>query len=100
MQLDVQKIPWFLSWKGLLGQQPKPILLHTRFGIHTFGMRCPIDVVILDKFGTVRKMQHNLRPNRLFFWNPLYDIVVELPAGTIQEKGIKIGSHVSLTHNS
>ncbi len=68
--------------------KPKPLRIKTRFGIHTFGMRYPIDVIILDKNKKVVKIKKSLHPNRVFFWNPRYDTVLELPAGTIQEKNI------------
>ena len=36
--------------KGLLeSSAPYALILSTRFGIHTFGMKFPIDVIILDK---------------------------------------------------
>ncbi len=96
MRLKVQKISWFLSWKGLLGQKPQPIVFKTRFGIHTFGMTYPIDIVILDNKGVVRKIKQNLKPNTLFFWNPLFKTVLELPKNTIALKGVKVGEKVNL----
>ena len=91
MKLIIKKIPWYLSWKGLIGKKPEPILLKTRFGIHTCGMSYSIDVVILDRNNIVRKIKENLLPNRLFFWNPLFDTVLELPAGTISKLKLHIG---------
>lgn len=96
MKLKVHKISILFSWKGLLFGKPKPILFHTRFGIHTFGMKYPIDVVILDKSLVVRKIKQNLLPNRFFFWNPLLDTVIELPQGTIKKKKIQIGMKLQL----
>jgi len=35
---------------GLIGHDnPEPIMFYTKFGIHTFGLKFPIDVLILDK---------------------------------------------------
>lgn len=89
------------SWKdktvGLLGsKKPHPVLLHTRFGIHTFGMRYPIDVIVLDKAQTIKKVQTNIVPNKLFFWNPSFDTVLELPNGMIGELGLKVGMKITL----
>ena len=82
---------------GLIGKEkPYPLVLQTRFGIHTFGLRFPIDVVILDQKGVVRKIK-KLQPGNIFFWNPLYDIVLELPDGTVQEKHIVVGKEVTLS---
>lgn len=98
MQLEVIKAqsPWEQT-KGLLGvKKAYPLLLTTRFGIHTFGMQFPIDVVILNQRGTVMKIKENLKPNRLFFWNPKYTSVLELPQGEINKRGLKCGIHVDV----
>jgi len=88
--LKIRKIPWYLSWKGLLGtKKPEAILIRTRFGIHTFGLSYPIDIVILDKRNIVKTIKTKLMPNRLFFWNPMYDKVIELPEGTVEKERIK-----------
>lgn len=82
---------------GLLGsRKPHPIFFHTRFGIHTFGMKYPIDVVILDKTNTIQRIKKALQPNRLFFWNPLFDEVLELPAGMTKELGLRAGMPLAL----
>jgi uncharacterized protein len=75
---------------GLIGEKkPQAILFMTRFGIHTFGVRFPIDVLILNKNKQIVKVKENLQPNRFFFWNPKYTIVLELPEGTIQKNKIE-----------
>lgn len=82
---------------GLIGPDlQKSIYFNTRFGIHTFGMRFPIDILILDNNLRVVKLKNNLIENSLYFWNPKYDIVLELPKGTIKQKGIQIGSKIGL----
>lgn len=58
------------------------MLLKTRFGIHTFGMSYPIDVLILNSDNKVVVMKNNLVPNRIFLWYIMYFNVVELPSGT------------------
>lgn len=71
---------------GLIySSQPSPLLLTTRFGIHTFGMKYPIDVLVLDPGQKVVKLVSSLPPNRIFLWNPLYNTVLELPAGTLKK---------------
>lgn len=76
--------------------QPQALFLKTRFGIHTFGLKFPIDIVILDRKNRIVKLKKGLRPNNIFLWNPLYDRVLELPEGTIEKKGIKIYKTVEL----
>jgi len=73
-----------------------PVSLDTHWGIHTFGVRSPIDVVILDNNNRVAKLTQNLPPNRIFLWNPLYQHVIELPAGAIAKKKITLGSTVKI----
>ncbi|PIP32212.1 hypothetical protein COX23_05920, partial [Candidatus Gottesmanbacteria bacterium CG23_combo_of_CG06-09_8_20_14_all_37_19] len=83
---------------GLLGcQKPIAIYIKTRFGIHTIGMKFPIDILILDNNNTVVKLKESFSPNRFFFWNPIYNIILELPPGTIKIKKIRLGSLIKLT---
>lgn len=59
-------------------------------GVHTFGMKFSIDVVVLDKDGIVRAIKKNMPPGRFFFWNPRWKRVLELPAGSGVEKEDKL----------
>lgn len=82
---------------GLLGTtKPKTVFFTTRFGIHTFFMKYPIDVVILDDKERVVSFRENLRPNKIFAWNPLYENVLEMPHGSITNLRIKIGQKIEL----
>lgn len=82
---------------GLLGSNdPKAIYFQTRWGIHTIGMNFSIDCIILDKNMTVRKIKENLKPGKLFVWNPKYNNVVELPSGTVEQKNIEILDKLSI----
>ena len=82
---------------GLINKEPQALLLRTRWGIHTFGMKYPIDVVILDSSYTVKILKKNLLPYQIFMWNPKYSYVLELPAQTIQSEHISLGSSIVLT---
>jgi uncharacterized protein len=83
--------------RGMIGwEKASPIFFTTRFGIHTFGMRFPIDVLILDSHFRVVKMAPTLPPNRVLFWLPLFDKVIEIPAGEIQKKNIHVGSIITI----
>lgn len=82
---------------GLIrAEQIKPMYFKSRFGIHTFGMPEAIDVAILDKRNIIRSLVKNLPPNRVFFWHPKYDGVLELPLGTINKNNLTIGSAITL----
>lgn len=75
---------------------PKSLLFKSRFGIHTFFLKESIDVVVLDSHFRVTKIKKNLKPYRIFFWNPRYFYVLELPFGTINKYSVNIGDQLSL----
>lgn len=71
---------------GLLRKSnPRSLLFRTNLGIHTFGLKEAIDVLVLDGNFRVVKLKQNLKPDFLFFWNPKYNLVLELPVGTIKK---------------
>ena len=83
--------------KGLLGAtKGYAVYFTTRFGIHTFGMKFSIDVLILDSNNIVVKYVEKLAPNKLFFWNPRFDKIIELPSGEIQKQKIQCGDTIRL----
>lgn len=82
---------------GLVGQiNITPTLFQTHFGIHTFFMKAPIDVIVLNKNCEVMILKQNLKPWKIFFWNPIYKSIIELPWGFIKEKKIKIGDRINI----
>ena len=83
---------------GLIGREkPVSLLIKTHFGIHTFGLKFPIDVLILDKKNKIVSLEKNLMPGKIFLWNPIYNKVLELPVGTIDKKKIKINDTIDLS---
>ena len=89
------------NWKdktiGLIGTKtPKALILSTHFGIHTLGMKYPIDVLVLNKQHRVVALKENLTPNSMFLWNPLYSTVIELPTGTIKSTKTHKGDQLLL----
>lgn len=86
---------------GLIGsKKPRAIVLRTRFGIHTFGLRFPIDCLILDREGRVVDMREQLLPGRIFFWSLRYSTIVELPVGTIRKSKTKIGDEIQFERST
>lgn len=78
--------------RGLLDAlEADAMLFDTRWGIHTFGMKFPIDCAICDGDWRVRAIRENIIPEKFFFWNPKYKKVIELPAGTIARTKTEIG---------
>jgi uncharacterized membrane protein (UPF0127 family) len=82
---------------GLLGEEtPYPVYFKTRWGIHTFGMKFPIDVIILDDTYRVVRTRIALPPNRVFVWNPRYHHVIELPALSVPKQRIQMGEKIQI----
>lgn len=84
--------------QGLIGKEKAYcLMIETRFGIHTFGLKFPIDVLILNDKNIVVSIKERLRPNKIFMWNPIYKKVIELPSGTIEKKQIKVHDPIDIS---
>lgn len=100
MEIKVKRLFGVSKSIGLLGRKKaSPVIFNTRFGIHTFGMRFPIDAVILNKNNEVVSYKKNLVPNRVFVWNPKYEKVLELPKGFISKNKIIKGDKLNLIYS-
>ena len=91
LQSPAEKIMGLINCK-----KAYPVFFKTRWGIHTFGVRFPIDVLILDSELKVVKTVTGLLPGRIFLWPPVYENVVELPAGEVRKLKIKTGDKIFL----
>ncbi len=82
-------------WDKTLGllrtESNTSLIFKTRFGIHTFGMKNSIDILILDKNNNVIRIKENLSPQRVFIWNPKFNTVIELPSGSIKKSQTALG---------
>ena len=91
----------FNKSRGLIGKKtPGAIFLTTRFGIHTFFLSFPIDVIVLNDQHIVVALKESLLPNRIFIWNPKYSHVLELPNGEIKRNKLKIGQKIQISDYS
>ena len=79
----------------LFSKKTSPVFIQTRFGIHTFCLLFPIDVLVLSDLDIVVRVK-KLKQNRIFLWNPKFKKIIELPAGEIERKKIKIGDKIKL----
>ena len=61
--------------------------------VHTFFMKFPIDLVYLDKRRKVRKVRHRVPAWRLSACL-LAHSVLELPAGTLEQTGTRVGDEL------
>lgn len=78
---------------GKIKYKDENIFFKTRFGIHTFGIKEKITVVILDNDFKVKTIKEVL-PNRLFFWNIKYKNVIELNRDNTID--LKIGDKIEI----
>ncbi len=99
MKIKTLKTPW----EKLLGLMFKnklyPVYFETHFGIHTFFVKSPIDVVVCDENFIVRKIGRNIKPGRIFLWNPKYFRVFEFPSGHKALDELRTGDNFSVTEN-
>lgn len=72
------------------------LLIRPCKGIHTFGMKFPIDVVFLDSGNLVIAINKELASNRLTPIYPKGSSVLELPAGTVEATATKIGDEIKV----
>ena len=63
-------------------------------GVHTFGMKFPIDVVFLSKSKKVLKIRPNMVRSRIALSLRAYS-VLELPAGTLESTGTVVGDQLA-----
>lgn len=81
--------------RGFLFRDPPPpregMILHPCRIIHTVGLRFAIDVVFVNEEGVVVGLDQNLVPNRRSRFRRLAHYAVELPAGSVEATGTRVG---------
>ncbi|OGX06368.1 MAG: hypothetical protein A3G87_01855 [Omnitrophica bacterium RIFCSPLOWO2_12_FULL_50_11] len=81
--------------RGLIGSPPlgerEGLLIPYCKGIHTIGMRYPLDVIYLDRDGKVLKLIEPLPPNSIGHIVLTSNSVLELPVGAIRWSSTRIG---------
>jgi uncharacterized membrane protein (UPF0127 family) len=89
---------------GLLGRNELPhgegIWIKPSSGVHTIGMRFPIDVVGLDATLRVVRLWPSLKPYRLTAIVPSVRTVLELAAGTIIQSGLRLGDQLRIQEST
>jgi uncharacterized membrane protein (UPF0127 family) len=65
-------------------------------GVHTMGMRFPIDVVYLDEQQAVVHVEEGLSPWRLAPVKMAAKSVLELPAQTLRSTGTAVGDRIEI----
>src|SRR5262245_9803699 len=65
-------------------------------GVHTLGMRFPLDLIYMDHFGVAVTVQTQLKPWRLASIQLRAASVLELPVGTIQRTNTAVGDQIEI----
>jgi len=83
--------------RGLLGRDSLPpgsgLIIAPCQGVHTFGMRFPIDIVFVRRDGRVVRCRPAVPPRRLAVWLTAF-AVLELPAGEAALAGLQVGDRI------
>ena len=82
----------FDEGEALVFELPHP----RKFGVHTFFVFFPIDLVYLDKDKKVLELEEDLSPWRIYSPDVEASYLVELPAGKVDESGIEIGNELQI----
>jgi uncharacterized membrane protein (UPF0127 family) len=86
--------------RGLLGRDAlvrgEGLWIKPCKGVHTFGMRFPIDVVFLDRQLRVIAVTRSLPPNRLTRMYINAASVLELPSDTAEHTATVTGDRISI----
>jgi hypothetical protein len=95
---ELAENPWTRA-VGLLGRKELGdgwgLWIRPCTSIHTFFMRFAIDVAYVSSGGTVVKTCSRLRPFRLSMGGRGVHSVLELPAGSLERAGLKVGDSLS-----
>lgn len=87
---------FFTRLRGLLGagERHSGLWLTPCNGIHTIGMRVPIDVVFIDRKGMVRRIDVAVPPFRIRRAVRGTHSVLELPAGYTRRVQLRVGDRL------
>jgi uncharacterized protein len=92
---------YFTRLRGLLGRKGlepgEGLLIVPSRGVHMFGMRFPLDVLLLDEERRVRKLYPNLQPGKTTGMHRGIRFALELPVGTIAATETQEGDEITWT---
>ena len=94
---------FFTRLVGLLGttrQWARPgqgLWLLPSHGVHTFGMRYPLDLIFLNRDCAVVDVQEHVRPFRISKVSFKADSVLELPVQTVFRSETRVGDQLEIS---
>lgn len=94
---------WWSRLRGLLGRSGldagEGLLIEPSRGVHMFGMRFPLDVLLLDRDRRVSSLHAELQPGRTTGMHRGVRYALELPVGTIKSTGTETGDELEWTRH-
>jgi len=91
---------FFQRLRGLIGTgglgEGEGLCIPQCQGVHTFGMKYPLDIIYLNRLGEVVSLVSGLLPNRLGPVNFNSSCVLELASGFILAKNVSKGAQLLL----
>lgn len=90
---------WWQRARGFMGR-PEPatgegLLLSPCRAVHMLGMKYPLDVIFLDRYGRVAASYPELGPGRRTSWHAGARYALEVPAGTIRATETREGDLIA-----
>jgi len=86
--------------KGLMFTKKFPecggLIIEPCGGVHTFFMRYPLDIILIDAQNVVLYKKIAILPNRLTPYFKCSRIAVELPAGTLLQQSVSLGDELQI----
>ena len=97
----VQAANFLTRGRGLMMAPPLPegggLVLDPCNSIHMFFMRYPLDIIFLDKAGSVVFMYRGIKPWRVGRIVRGAKLAIELPEGAIAASGTEVGDRLGLS---
>lgn len=100
-ELEIASTHW-TRFRGLMATGParfrtgQGLWIVPSRGVHTLGMRFPIDVLYLDKDKVVVHVEENLKPWRFAAVRRKAASVLELPPKTLSSTGTAVGDRIEI----
>lgn len=100
-ELEIASTHW-TRFRGLMATGParfrtgQGLWIVPSRGVHTLGMRFPIDVLYLDKDKVVVHVEENLKPWRFAAVRRKAASVLELPPKTLSTTGTTVGDRIEI----
>jgi uncharacterized membrane protein (UPF0127 family) len=95
MTVKAKSLGFLGSIVGLICRR-EPVFFFSPFGVHTFFVKTPIDVVLVDKKLRIIRIYCGIKPFRILLWKYFWVYVLEAESGFASRHRLKRGSKVTI----